>query len=91
MMSFFYTNKKLFKKLHTMIYFITIYIYIISKNTNVIKGDKFFFFLIFSNLWLHVCTCFIKFFFWRERTYIYIVILSPTLKRTVNIFGSIDQ
>lgn len=44
MMSFFYTNKKLFKKLHTMIYFITIYIYIISKNTNVIKGDKFFFF-----------------------------------------------
>lgn len=73
MMSFFYTNKKLFKKLHTMIYFITIYIYIISKNTNVIKGDKFFFFLIFSNLWLHVCTCFIKFFFFGANEHIYIL------------------
>ena len=71
MMSFFYTNKKLFKKLHTMIYFITIYIYIISKNTNVIKGDKFFFFLIFpiyGYMYVHVL---LSFFLARTNIYIY--------------------
>lgn len=41
-----------------MIYFITIYIYIISKNTNVIKEDKFFF-LIFSQFMI---TCMYTFY-----------------------------